>query len=407
MERIGEKLRRRREELGFTVEDIARATKYRPDVIQAVEEGRAGVFPAEAYRQAFLRAYADKLGLDANEVVREQKSEEERVREALKGIRLKARTGPRLGRTLVWLIVVVAAAAALLVVYDRVIRARGPEEPAGRALSPVIGTPESTFADRPDSQAVVGPGDSTGIEPAPEGTDDRDAGQPGETPEGEETGAPAGDTGEEEADPGRQLDGGVSLRESEEDRDAPEDRPVEGELSLAEREEDREPAPGRPGERDASRVEPEEEQAEAMGEPEASGISSQEPAGEVGLGEMDEESEDTVEISTLGEARRLEEGWQEQELAEIRPGGAEAAGEDCLNVRVRGYAVRARLRAGDSVLVDGWLRPNFSRTFCSNQPFWADTIIADGNSMSLVLNGERVDLPSASGSVITDFRISP
>jgi cytoskeletal protein RodZ len=40
MERIGERLRRRREELGFTVDDIARATKYRPEVIKAVEEGR-------------------------------------------------------------------------------------------------------------------------------------------------------------------------------------------------------------------------------------------------------------------------------------------------------------------------------------------------------------------------------
>ena len=397
MERIGEKLRRRREELGFTVEDIARATKYRPDVIQAVEEGRAGVFPAEAYRQAFLRAYAVKLGLDANEVVREQKSEEERVREALKGLRLKARTVPRLRRTLVWLIIVAAAAAALLVVYDRMIRVRDPEESAGGVFPPGIGAAESTFAGRPDSQEVVGPGDSTGIEPAPEGTGDGDAGQPGETLEGEETGAPAGDTGEEGAAAIGRLGRGASLRESEEDRNSAEDLPVAGDLSKAEREEDLVSTPGRSEEGDASRAEPEEGRTATSDDFEAGGISPEEPADEAAGGE----------VFTIDTTPELEDGREEPELAGTRPGEAEAADKDCLSVKVRGYAVRARLRAGDSVLVDGWLRPDFSETFCSNQPFWADTIIADGNSMLLVLNGERVALPSASGSVITDFKISP
>jgi cytoskeleton protein RodZ len=74
MERIGDRLRKKREELGFTIEDVARVIRFRPETIRAVEEGRVGVFPAEAYLKAFLRAYANTLGLDADEIVREQKS---------------------------------------------------------------------------------------------------------------------------------------------------------------------------------------------------------------------------------------------------------------------------------------------------------------------------------------------
>jgi hypothetical protein len=80
---------------------------------------------------------------------------------------------------------------------------------------------------------------------------------------------------------------------------------------------------------------------------------------------------------------------------------------DCLVVLVGDYAVRARLFAGDSLLVNGWLSSGFRDTFFSNAPFWADTIVTESGAMLLVFNGERVNLPSDQGNVITDFRISP
>ena len=303
MERIGERLRRRREELGFTIDDIARATKYRPDVIKAVEEGRAGVFPAEAYRQAFLRAYADKLGLDAAEVVREQKSEEERVREALKGIRFKARTNHRLRRTLIWLVVVVAVAAGLLVLYDRVIKVRVLGGPVEEGEGPAAAGAGSTDVGTPDSLVIRAPADSAVID------------------EGQENGGP--------------------------------------------------------GSMGADDVEPEMEAAAVV----PIAVAEERAAADAG-----------------------EAGGREGEL-EGETGGP--ADKDWLAVWVRGYSVKATLRTGDSILVDCRLEPGFSDTFYSFQPFWADTIIADGNAIVLVLNGEEIPLPDASGSVITDFRISP
>ena len=334
MERIGERLRRRREELGFTIDDIARATKYRPDVIKAVEEGRAGVFPAEAYRQAFLRAYADKLGLDAAEVVREQKSEEERVREALKGIRFKARTNHRLRRTLIWLVVVVAVAAGLLVLYDRVIKVRVLGGPVEEGEGPAAAGAGSTDVGTPDSQVIRAPADSAVIDEGQEN------GGPGSM------GADDNETGETGSEPGEDEDSRSTRSESDD-------------------------------------VEPEMEAAAVV----PIAVAEERAAADAG-----------------------EAGGREGELeAALAPEG-ETGGpvdKDWLAVWVRGYSVKATLRTGDSILVDCRLEPGFSDTFYSFQPFWADTIIADGNAIVLVLNGEEIPLPDASGSVITDFRISP
>ncbi len=113
MERVGERLRRRREELGLTLRDVSEATKFRPETIEAVEEGRTSVFPAEAYLNAFLRAYAKVLGLDPEEVVQGQKSEIERAREAIAQIKIKPR---RRKRSRTRLVVIGASVLAVVLV---------------------------------------------------------------------------------------------------------------------------------------------------------------------------------------------------------------------------------------------------------------------------------------------------
>lgn len=127
MERIGEKLRKRREELGFTIDDIARATNFRPELIKAVEGGRTTAFSADAYLKAFLRAYATKLDLDPRDIILEQKSEEERIHEALSGMRIKRRRASSLPGWLVPALVAAAVAVGLFligkfVIYDRVLK---------------------------------------------------------------------------------------------------------------------------------------------------------------------------------------------------------------------------------------------------------------------------------------------
>jgi cytoskeleton protein RodZ len=395
MERVGEKLRRRREELGFTIDDIARATKYRPDVIQAIEEGRSGVFPAEAYRQAFLRAYADKLGLDPADIVREQKSEEERVQEALKGIRLKPRTGPGLRRTLVWLAVIVGVAAGILLVYDRVIKVRNLPKPPGEVEAPRPAMAGSTHTVMPDSQAVV-PGDSAGVDSGAE-----EGGESGEE-EPQDIGEPPGSEPGEEGSTKARTDGETAaglgyVARVEEPKSGSTDAAGEPEERLDEPEpEDAVVGGGRHDELVPAGFEESGDQTAEPVETEPRGSDKH-----TGTSESVEPRYGEVRSEEPVGDRMAETG--RDVLTESEP----LAGRDWLAVSVRGYAVRARLRAGDSVLVDRWLRPGFSDTFYSNQPFWADTIVTYENSMLLVLNGERIDLPVEAGNVITDFRISP
>jgi cytoskeleton protein RodZ len=324
MERVGERLRRRREELGFTIDDIAKATRYRPEIIRAVEEGRAGVFPAEVYRQAFLRAYAERLHLDPADILRDQKSEEERVQEALKGIRVKPRRDFALRRTIVWLAVVVGVAVALILLYDRVIRVRNLRGggvtggyPGGTAVEPAAKPPAGSGGGQMADSTRGG----TGGEDRPIVDEDETSKAVGSSP----AGTPAA---------------------------APEQKPDEGAPAVAS------------GERSA-------------GTPEGSA----EPVA----------GRSPVETEYAG--------------AEARA-GRKAKALNWLAVSVTGYAARARLFAGDSLLVSGWLRTGFRDTFYSDKPFWADTIITHADAMALVLNGDKIDLPRTPDNVITDFRIS-
>lgn len=67
---IGEELRRAREELGLSLEDVERATKIRRRYLEGIEREDYGVMPAPVYVRGFVRTYADHLGLDGEEYAR-------------------------------------------------------------------------------------------------------------------------------------------------------------------------------------------------------------------------------------------------------------------------------------------------------------------------------------------------
>jgi cytoskeleton protein RodZ len=145
MDGIGERLKRRREELGLSLEAAAEATKLRPELIEAIEEGRVGVFSAKVYRLAFIRAYATVLKLDADELIRDQKTEEERAQEALRGIRIGPPRDTRLRKTLIGIGAGVLAAIVIFIVLDRAFQTK--RSPVGRAAE----SAESSKADLPGS----------------------------------------------------------------------------------------------------------------------------------------------------------------------------------------------------------------------------------------------------------------
>lgn len=63
MIRIGDTLKEERERQGYSVEDVALATKIRSTFLRALEEGRYKSLPSSTYAHGFVKNYIDFLGL--------------------------------------------------------------------------------------------------------------------------------------------------------------------------------------------------------------------------------------------------------------------------------------------------------------------------------------------------------
>jgi transcriptional regulator with XRE-family HTH domain len=66
---FGAWLRRERERRGITVRTIADRTKIGSGLLESLERGDVSRWPAGIYRRAFVRSYADVVGLDAELVL--------------------------------------------------------------------------------------------------------------------------------------------------------------------------------------------------------------------------------------------------------------------------------------------------------------------------------------------------
>ncbi|MEN6519723.1 MAG: RodZ domain-containing protein [Armatimonadota bacterium] len=75
MESIGEALKARRAEKGFSLKDVFEATKITMQNLAALEENRFDAFANKVYARAFLRDYANFLGLDSTEMLQNYESE--------------------------------------------------------------------------------------------------------------------------------------------------------------------------------------------------------------------------------------------------------------------------------------------------------------------------------------------
>ena len=73
--RVGSDLRAARERLGWTLPDLAAHLRIRLPFLQAIEEGRIGALPGNAYAVGFLRTYAQAVGLDPDEIARRFRAE--------------------------------------------------------------------------------------------------------------------------------------------------------------------------------------------------------------------------------------------------------------------------------------------------------------------------------------------
>ena len=71
MEEIGRILRETREQLGLTLEEAERNLKIRASRLAALENGEFDTLPSQAQARGFLNNYAEFLGLDSTELLRQ------------------------------------------------------------------------------------------------------------------------------------------------------------------------------------------------------------------------------------------------------------------------------------------------------------------------------------------------
>ena len=67
---VGGLLRRRRESLGLTLEEVGRTLRFAPHWVVAVEEGRVADLPPQPYARGLISAYATLVGLEPAELLR-------------------------------------------------------------------------------------------------------------------------------------------------------------------------------------------------------------------------------------------------------------------------------------------------------------------------------------------------
>jgi len=106
---FGRWLARERELRGLQRDEVVRATKLAPGVVEALESGEEGRMPPRAYVVGYLRAYAAAVGLDADEAVL-------RFEEAAAGPAVPAARGRRADastRTVAALVLAAAAVAGI------------------------------------------------------------------------------------------------------------------------------------------------------------------------------------------------------------------------------------------------------------------------------------------------------
>jgi cytoskeleton protein RodZ len=73
--RIGSELRQVRERAGWALHDVAAELRIRLPYLEAIERGDLKALPGPAYEVGFIRAYAQVLGLDGDEILRRFRAE--------------------------------------------------------------------------------------------------------------------------------------------------------------------------------------------------------------------------------------------------------------------------------------------------------------------------------------------
>ncbi|MBF0295763.1 MAG: helix-turn-helix domain-containing protein, partial [Magnetococcales bacterium] len=116
--RMGDALRRYREELGLSLEEMSRRTRIRETHLLAIEEGRPDAMPARVFAIGFMRLYARTLEFPGMEQVEACLADMDGARQALQNESFVASPAPRHRPTLLLAVIGLLVLGALFGAYE-------------------------------------------------------------------------------------------------------------------------------------------------------------------------------------------------------------------------------------------------------------------------------------------------
>ncbi|MFD0869117.1 helix-turn-helix domain-containing protein [Paenibacillus residui] len=119
MQELGQILKKQRLEQGISLEDLQETTKIRKRYLEAIEEGNYKVLPGNFYVRAFIKNYAEAVGLDPNELLKLYSNvlpptEPETAIETVTRSRASAKTGDGWGK---WVTGIMLWAFLILILF--------------------------------------------------------------------------------------------------------------------------------------------------------------------------------------------------------------------------------------------------------------------------------------------------
>ncbi|GGH18047.1 helix-turn-helix domain-containing protein [Paenibacillus segetis] len=209
MSDLGQQLKEARLAKGLSLDDVQEVTKIRKRYLEAIEAGDYKVLPGSFYVRAFIKTYAEAVGINADELLEEHSqhvpatvSEQQTMEPVLQKRRSRVateRNSKWLSTTLMWSFAVLI----LIVIY---------------LYFTVWGN-----TDKPDDKQVTDPTKLTQIEKDPLNPDNSDSASGGNVQNGDNTEPEKGQNGSDNGNTGNTENTGNEGTDNGTDTDVPQD----------------------------------------------------------------------------------------------------------------------------------------------------------------------------------------
>ncbi|MDU5142062.1 MAG: helix-turn-helix domain-containing protein [Paenibacillus dendritiformis] len=146
MSELGQLLKKARLEKGLTLDDVQEATKIRKRYLEAIEEGDYKVLPGSFYVRAFIKTYAETVGLNPDELLQFYRNdipapEVETTVEPMIRKKRRAVHSDKFGRWATTILMWAFLALIIVIVYFYVVNNKTPDNQTSDNSGIISGTP--------------------------------------------------------------------------------------------------------------------------------------------------------------------------------------------------------------------------------------------------------------------------